>query len=131
MRRKEYPLLEADITGLAFGGRGIARIDGMAVFVDQTVPGDRAVIQFTRRKKNFAEARLVDILSPSGDRVAAPCRYSGQCGGCTWQFLRYEKQLEYKRRHVAESLEHIAGIKQVPVHATIPSAAVFEYRNKM
>ena len=131
MRRKEYPTLEAEITGLAFGGRGIARIDGMAVFVDQAVPGDRAVIRFTRRKKNFAEARLVDILSPSADRVAAPCRYSGFCGGCTWQFLRYEKQLEYKRRHVAESLEHIAGIKQVPVHATAPSAAIFEYRNKM
>jgi 23S rRNA (uracil1939-C5)-methyltransferase len=131
MRRKEYSLLEADITGLAFGGRGIARIDGMAVFVDQAVPGDRAVIQVTRRKKNFAEARLVDILSPSEDRVEAPCRYSGHCGGCTWQFLRYEKQLDYKRRHVAESLEHIAGIKQVPVHATIPSAAIFAYRNKM
>jgi 23S rRNA (uracil1939-C5)-methyltransferase len=72
MRRKEYPLIEADVTGLAFGGRGIARVDGMAVFVDQAVPGDRAVIQFTRRKKNFAEARLVDILSPSADRVAAP-----------------------------------------------------------
>ena len=131
MRRKKYPLLEADITGLAFGGRGIARVDGMAVFVDQAVPGDRAVIQFVRRKRNFAEARLVDILTPSADRVTAPCRYSGFCGGCTWQFLRYEKQLEYKRRHVAESLEHIAGIKQVPVHATVPSAAVFEYRNKM
>src|SRR5512139_2113545 len=131
MRRKKYPLLEADITGLAFGGRGIARVDGMAVFVDQAVPGDRAVIQFVRRKRNFAEARLVDILTPSADRVTAPCRYSGFCGGCTWQFLRYEKQLEYKRRHVVESLEHIAGIKQVTVHATVPSAAVFEYRNKM
>jgi 23S rRNA (uracil1939-C5)-methyltransferase len=63
--------------------------------------------------------------------VPAPCRYSGACGGCTWQFLRYEKQLEYKRRHVAESLEHIGGIKDTPVHATIPSPAVFAYRNKM
>jgi 23S rRNA (uracil1939-C5)-methyltransferase len=131
MRRKEYPLIEADVTGLAFGGRGIARVDGMAVFVDKAVPGDRVVIQFTRRKKNFAEARLVDILQPSADRVTAPCRYSGFCGGCTWQSLRYEKQLEYKRRHVAESLEHIGGIQQTPVHATVPSASIFAYRNKM
>lgn len=131
MRRKKQPIVETEIVGLAFGGRGIARIDGMAVFVDQAVPGDRALIQITRRKKNFAEARLVEILSPSLDRVAAPCRYSGFCGGCTWQFLRYEKQLEYKRRHVAESLEHIAAIKEVPVHSTLPSAPVFEYRNKM
>lgn len=131
MRRKKQPIVETEIVGLAFGGRGIARIDGMAVFVDQAVPGDRALIQITRRKKNFAEARLVEILSPSLDRVAAPCRYSGFCGGCSWQFLRYEKQLEYKRRHVAESLEHIAAIKEVPVHATLSSAPVFEYRNKM
>jgi 23S rRNA (uracil1939-C5)-methyltransferase len=131
MRRKKYPLVAADIIGLAFGGRGIAKLDGMAVFVDQTLPGDRALIQITRRKKNFAEARLAQLLEPSPDRVAAPCRYSGFCGGCTWQFLRYEKQLEYKRRHVSESLEHIGGIKDVPVHATVPSPAVFEYRNKM
>jgi 23S rRNA (uracil1939-C5)-methyltransferase len=131
MRRRKQPFVETEIVGLAFGGRGIARIDGMAVFVDQTVPGDRALIQVTRRKKNFAEARVVEILSPSQDRVASPCRYSGFCGGCTWQFLRYEKQLEYKRRHVGESLEHIAAIKEAPVHATLPSALDFEYRNKM
>jgi 23S rRNA (uracil1939-C5)-methyltransferase len=131
MRRRKQQIVEVEITGLAFGGKGIARIDGMAVFVAQTVPGDRAMIEITRRKKNFAEARLVEILRPSVDRVTAPCRYSGFCGGCTWQFLRYEKQLEYKRRHVAESLEHIAAIREVPVHATLSSPAVFGYRNKM
>jgi 23S rRNA (uracil1939-C5)-methyltransferase len=131
MSRKKYPRIEADITGLAFGGRGIAKLDGMAVFVDQAVPGDRALIQITRRKKSFAEARMTHLLQPSPDRVAAPCRYSGFCGGCSWQFLRYEKQLEYKRRHVAECLEHIGGIQGVPVHATTPSPAVLEYRNKM
>lgn len=131
MRKRERPIIETEIVGLAFGGRGIARVDGMAVFVAQALPGDRARIQVTRRKKNFAEARLVEILSPSPDRVTAPCRYSGFCGGCTWQFLRYEKQLEYKRRHVAESLEHIAAIREVPVHATLPSVPIFGYRNKM
>jgi len=131
MSRKKYPRIEAEITGLAFGGRGIARLDGLAVFVQNTVPGDRGVIQITRRKKNFAEAYLVELTEPSPDRVEAPCRYSGVCGGCSWQFLRYEKQLEYKGRHVAESLEHIGGIKDVPVHPTVPSPAVFAYRNKM
>jgi 23S rRNA (uracil1939-C5)-methyltransferase len=131
MRKGKQLIVESEITGLAFGGRGITRIDGMAVFVDQAVPGDRALIQITRKKKNFAEARLVQIIEPSADRVPAPCRYSGFCGGCTWQFLSYAKQLEYKRRHVAESLEHIAGIRDVPVHATIASPSVFGYRNKM
>jgi 23S rRNA (uracil1939-C5)-methyltransferase len=131
MRKGKQLIVESEITGLAFGGRGITRIDGMAVFVDQAVPGDRALIQITRKKKNFAEARLMQIIEPSADRVPAPCRYSGFCGGCTWQFLSYAKQLEYKRRHVAESLEHIAGIRDVPVHATIASPSVFGYRNKM
>ncbi|MCU0592155.1 MAG: TRAM domain-containing protein, partial [Desulfobacterales bacterium] len=116
---------------MAFGGRGIARLDGLAVFVQNAAPGDRGLIQITRKKKNFAEAYLAELMVPSPDRVEAPCPYSGVCGGCSWQFLRYEKQLEYKRRHVAESLEHIGGIKDTPVHATVPSPAVFEYRNKM
>ncbi len=119
------------MTGIAFGGKGIARLDGMAVFVDQAVPGDRGLICITRKKKNYAEARLVELLEASPDRVEAPCRYSGHCGGCSWQFLRYEKQLEYKRQHVVESLEHIAGVSGVAVHATLPSEPVFEYRNKM
>lgn len=131
MSRRKYPQVAAEITGMAFGGRGIARLDGLAVFVRNAVPGDRALIQITRRKKNFAEAYLAQLIEPSADRVEAPCPYSGVCGGCSWQFLRYEKQLEYKRRHVAESLEHIGGIQDTPVHATVPSPAVFEYRNKM
>ena len=131
MGRRKYPQIEADITGLAFGGRGIARLDGLAVFVQNAVPGDRAVIQITRRKKSYAEAYLAELIQPSADRVDAPCRYSGVCGGCSWQHLSYAKQLEYKRRHVVESLEHIGGIRDTPVHATVPSPAVFEYRNKM
>lgn len=131
MRRRQQTIVETDITGLAFGGKGIARIDGLAVFVERTVPGDRARIRITRKKRNYAEAQLEEILAPSADRVAAPCRYSGICGGCTWQFLRYEKQLEYKRQHVAESLEHIGAITGVPVHATLASPVLFGYRNKM
>ncbi len=123
--------LELEITQVAFGGKGIARLDGMAVFVDQTVPGDRVVARVFRKKKNYAEARITALKAPSSQRVAAPCPYSGVCGGCKWQFLAYENQLTYKQDHVREALEHIASIKDVPVHPTIPSAAVFGYRNKM
>lgn len=131
MRTKKQPILEAPITKLAYGGRGIAKLNGMAVFVDQTIPGDHALIQIIRRRKNYAEARLVKILEPSPDRVTPPCRYSGICGGCTWQFVRYEQQLEYKRLHVAECFEHLGGIQGVAIHPTIPSPSSFGYRNKM
>ncbi len=131
MRRKTPLEIEVAVTGMAFGGKGIAKLNGFTVFVDHAIPGDKALIQITRRKKNYAQARLIEILEASADRVAAPCRYSGLCGGCTWQFLRYDRQLVYKQRHVAESLQHIGALKDVTVHPTHPSPFTFEYRNKM
>ncbi len=123
--------LELEITGIAFGGKGLAKVDGFAVFVAQAIPGDRVLVRIIRKKKQYAEARVLEILKESTDRVDAPCPYSGTCGGCSWQFLKYEKQLEYKRQHVAESIEHIGLIKGVPVHPTLPSPLTFGYRNKM
>ena len=103
----------------------------MAVFVDQTVPGDRVLIRIFRKKKNYAEARVIDLIQSSPDRIIAPCEYSGFCGGCKWQFIKYEQQLLYKRQHVLDSLEHIGSIRDVTVHDTIPSKLIFGYRNKM
>src|SRR5210317_803083 len=122
---------EVEITDVAFGGRGLVHLDGMAVFVDQAVPGDRVIIHIFRKKKNYAEARMIDLIQSSPFRIIAPCEYSGFCGGCKWQFVKYEQQLIYKRQHVLDSLEHIGGIRDVTVHATIPSKLIFGYRNKM
>ena len=123
--------MELDVSQVAFGGKGIARVEGMAVFVNQAVPGDRVLARIIKKKKSYAEARVLEIVSPSAHRVEAPCPYSGLCGGCTWQFLDYDWQLKYKQQHVSEALEHIGLIKDVPVHATLPSPLVFGYRNKM
>ncbi len=119
------------ISDLAFGGKGVARINGYTVFVDQAVPMDRVSARIIRKKKNFAEARIMKLLEPSPYRITPPCPYSGYCGGCQWQFLIYEKQLEYKRQHVIDSLEHIGALHGIPVHATFPSKRLFGYRNKM
>jgi len=123
--------LEVSVADIAFGGKGLIKIDGLAVFVDQAVPGDRAVIRIIKKKKTFAEARVIELLEPSPLRVQPRCRYSGYCGGCKWQFLDYRRQLEFKRQHVVESLEHLALLRDVPVHPTLPSEKVFGYRNKM
>ncbi len=131
MKIKKGLQAEVEITDVAFGGRGLVRLDGMAVFVDQAVPGDRAIIRIFRKKKNYAEARMIDLIQSSPFRIIAPCEYSGFCGGCKWQFVKYEQQLIYKRQHVLDSLEHIGRIKDVAVHDTIPSKLIFEYRNKM
>lgn len=131
MKIKKGLQAEVEIAHVAFGGRGLVRLDGMAVFVDQTVPGDRVIIRIFRKKKNYAEARVIELIQSSPFRIIAPCEYSGFCGGCKWQFLNYEQQLLYKRQHVLDSLEHIGHIKDVTVHDTIPSELIFGYRNKM
>ena len=131
MKIKKGMQAEVEIEDIAFGGRGLVKLDGMAVFVDQAIPGDRATIRIFKKKKNYAEARVVELIAPSPFRVAAPCRYSGFCGGCKWQFLDYEQQLFYKRKHVRDSLEHIGLINDVDVLPTKPSETIFGYRNKM
>ena len=131
MRIKKGQQFDVEITDVVFGGRGLVRLDGMAVFVDQAVPGDRVNIRIYKKKKNYAEARVVDLIESSPFRISAPCAYSGFCGGCKWQFLTYDQQLIYKRQHVIESLEHIGLIKDGVVHLSIPSELIFGYRNKM
>lgn len=131
MQIKKKAAISLDITGIAFGGRGIARVDGYTIFVDGAVPGDRVQARIFKKKKNYAEARTIEVIEPSADRVEPPCRYSGHCGGCKWQFLQYERQLAYKRQHVQEALEHIGQLTGIPVHAPVPSEKVFGYRNKM
>ena len=128
---KKGQLLDVEITDVAFGGRGLTRVNGLAVFVDQVAPLDQVRIRIIRKRKNYAEALPVELLRPSPYRIHAPCPYSGTCGGCKWQFLAYEKQLDVKRRHVAEALEHIGQLRDVPVQETTASPNVFHYRNKM
>ena len=131
MKIKKGLQVEAEITDIAFGGRGLFRLNGMAVFVDQTVPGDCVILRIFRKKKNYAEAKVIEHIRSSPFRITAPCEYSGFCGGCKWQFLKYEQQLIYKRQHVQDALEHIGHIKDAVVHPTIPSELIFGYRNKM
>lgn len=128
---KKKQELELTIEQSAFGGKGLTRLHGLAVFVDQTVPGDRVLARIVKKKKNFAEARMLQLLEPSAHRVTPPCKYSGYCGGCKWQFLSYDVQLLYKQQHVRESLEHIGLLTGVVVHPTLPTEPIFGYRNKM
>jgi 23S rRNA (uracil1939-C5)-methyltransferase len=131
MTLKKGQLIDLEVSQIAYGGKGIARYEGMAVFVDQAVPQDRVRARIVKKKKSYAEARIAELLQASPQRVPALCPYSGVCGGCKWQFLGYPHQIVYKQQHVRESLEHIALVKDFPVHPTIGSEKVFGYRNKM
>jgi len=131
MKIKKGQLVELEISGIAFGGKGLARVNGLAVFVDGAVPLDLVIARIVKKKKQYAEASVHTLVTPSPFRIPPDCMYSGFCGGCKWQFLDYSKQLEYKQQHVLESIERIGLIRDVPVHPTISSPATFGYRNKM
>lgn len=123
--------VELEIEALAFGGEGIARIDRFVVFVKGAVPGDIVRATIFKKRKAYAQARIEEIISPSRDRIEPPCPYSGYCGGCQLQHVKYDRQLFYKRNHVIEAFSHIADIKDVLVREAIPSQLKLGYRNKM
>src|SRR4051794_36611532 len=95
-----------------------------------TLPGERIRARVFRNHKNFSEADLVEIITPSPDRIAPPCPLFGRCGGCQYQHLNYAGQLKWKQRQVAELLLHMAGI-EFPVAPVIPSPREFGYRSKI
>jgi 23S rRNA (uracil1939-C5)-methyltransferase len=131
MSVRKGEVVEVAIEKMAFGGRGVGRVNGFVLFVRNAAPGDKITARVVRKKRDHGEAVLTQLLSPSPDRVAAPCPYSGHCGGCQWQHIRYDRQLAYKQDHVVESMERLGGLKSVRVHPAIPSERRFAYRNKM
>jgi 23S rRNA (uracil1939-C5)-methyltransferase len=128
---REGTELELVVDRLAFGGRGLTRLDGLVVFVDGGLPGARVRAKVEKVKKGFAEAVVVETLTPSPDAVTPVCPHFGVCGGCVWQDLDYEKQLFWKREQVVETLSRLGGLTDVVVAPTVPSPKTFEYRNKM
>lgn len=101
-----------EITGLSSEGEGVGRLeDGRVAFVDGGVPGDRVELRDIEARKKFVRARVAKILSPSPDRIPAPCPHFEACGGCRWQNIRYEAQLSAKRSIVTNALERIGGLE--------------------
>lgn len=119
------------IESLAHGGEGVGRIDGKAHFVPGVMPGELAEIDVERDKARWARGRLVRVIEPSPDRVEPPCPAFAKCGGCTWQFASYERQLEWKRDVVSGQLAHLGGLREVPVRETIAPGNPLAYRNRM
>jgi 23S rRNA (uracil1939-C5)-methyltransferase len=125
-------LLEIEIDSLAFGGRGIARTDGLVVFVAGALPGDRVRAEITKGKKRFAEARAVELLRPGADRVPDLCVHGGEpCPGAPWQGLPYERQLEAKREQVGEALRRIGELEGFELEEIVPAVEPWRYRNKL
>src|SRR5450631_4411162 len=106
--------VELKIEDVAFGGKGVARDGGKAVFVPFTIDGERVTTNITREKKQFAEGELVEVLEPSTHRVTPECPYFGHCGGCSYQHISYPHQLELKARQAEQAMRRIGKISEPP-----------------
>lgn len=103
--------------------------DGRAVFVPYCLPGEKVRVRVVQEKRGHVRAELVEVLEASPDRIDARCRHFGECGGCHYQHLSYDKQLAVKHAVLVEQFQRIAGIAEPPVEAVVPSPAEWNYRN--
>jgi len=123
------PIITAEIESLSHEGRGVARVGGKTVFVDNALPGEQVTLRHLRRRKRHDEAVAVEIIRPSPDRVVPRCPYHGVCGGCRLQHLQSGAQVAHKQRVLLEHLRHIGGLR--PAHVLPPvTAAIWNYRRR-
>jgi 23S rRNA (uracil1939-C5)-methyltransferase len=121
--------LAAVVTDLSHDGRGVAEIEGRAVFVPGALPSERVLIRTRKRKRRYHEAELVEIIEPSPERVEPPCPYFGVCGGCALQHLDYRAQIAFKERVVAEALRRIGGLEP-PAFEPAITGSQWHYRRR-
>src|SRR5215210_9283213 len=119
--------LDLRIDDLAYGGNGVARLEGYVVFVRGGIPGDRVLAVVTKRKRAYAEARTVEVLEPSPERIPAVADHPG----APWQVLPYERQLEVKSEQVAEALTRIGRLEGFELEPIVPALEQWRYRNKL
>src|ERR1700748_3295710 len=98
------------IIDIAEEGKGVGKTNDFVLFVDKAVPGDIADIQVYRKKKNFGEGKILKLKKASEYRTTAFCEHFGTCGGCKWQHMTYEAQLQFKQKTVSGALNHLAKL---------------------
>ena len=122
--------IELTIENLSNQGDGVGRVDNWVVFVPYTLPGEHVRARVYRNDKNCSNADLIEVLTPSPERVQPQCPVFGYCGGCQYQHLNYEAQLKWKTEQVADLLRLQAGL-QLPVKPAIASPVTYGYRSKI
>ncbi len=131
MSLKKGSEVTVEIVDAAFKGKGVGKVEGVAVFVPGTAPGDVVRARIVNRKKSHKEGKLLEILQASPDRIEPKCSHANVCGGCSWQHIPYEKQVEYKGKQVRDHVERIGGLRDTLVHTAMANEEAFYYRNKM
>lgn len=120
-----------EIESLSSGGDGVAHLpDGRVVFVAGGVPGDRVSLELVDERKRFVRARIAELLESGVGRIEARCPHFGKCGGCLWQHVSYDVQLEAKRRAVSDALRRIGGVSVPSDLVIVPSPSPYAYRGR-
>lgn len=131
-KKKRLSVSELSITAYAAEGKSVGSLpDGKIVFVENAVPGDVVNVRIHKNKNNYAEAKMTQLVSPSPLRVPAFCTHFGVCGGCKWQMLPYEKQLEFKQQQVLDQMQRIGHLVLPQIEPIAGSALQTFYRNKL
>ncbi len=121
---------DVNLTTLTYGGEALGRLpDGRAVFVPFALPGEIARVRLSEERRGFARAELIEILAPAPERITPLCRHFGTCGGCHYQHLPYEAQLNAKTSILKDQLERIGKLENIPIQPIVPSPESFYYRN--
>jgi 23S rRNA (uracil1939-C5)-methyltransferase len=124
-------IVDLKIEDIAFGGKGVGREQGKAVFVPYTIESEVVSAEILREKKQFIEAELLEVKERSEHRLTPECPYFGRCGGCAYQHIDYEHQLAIKWRQVRDVLQRIGKLKDVPMRPIVPSPKSYAYRNRI
>lgn len=119
------------IESLTNSGDGLGRLDQRVVFVPYTLPGDRVRIRITQQKKTYALAETQELLEPGASRITPRCAHFGVCGGCDWQHVPYQEQLDAKRQQLQETLTRIGSLDAVTVEPVVHADAPYQYRNRI
>jgi 23S rRNA (uracil1939-C5)-methyltransferase len=131
MRKKNVVLQQLTVEDYAAEGKALARTEGKVIFISGAVPGDIVDVQLSKNKKDWAEGRAIHFHQYSKDRVEPFCEHFGICGGCKWQMLPYEKQLQYKQNEVAQNLRRLGKIELPEIMPIIGCDTIAHYRNKL
>ena len=122
---------EIEIDALSYGPYGIGRLDGKAVMIPNTAPGDRIAARIVESKERYAIGEVIRVINPSPLRQTPPCPYVGRCGGCSWQHLLYDAQLKAKQQSVADALSRIGKLSDFELKPIIAARDPFHYRRRI
>lgn len=129
--KQEIILNDVSVTDAGAEGMAIVKHEGMVIFVPFVVPGDVVDLKIIKKKKNYAEGRMLALKQPSALRVPTACPHFGVCGGCKWQTLQYDAQLKYKQQQVRDNLERLGHVDTSSMRPICGSENIYYYRNKL